>query len=94
MLCSCSHTAGKLLRHAHFLRESRVRYKFGRGSRASLLKHLVDLLEGETLSLRNEQVCVYPASEAQGAPEEEDACAQIGFVSSDEVRGYDGDDLK
>lgn len=75
------------------MRKRGARNPLGRSPRRGLLHHAVDLFEGEALSLGDEEVRVDEAGDAEGAPEEEDACAEIGFVSADEVGGDNSDDL-
>ncbi|KAI2255605.1 hypothetical protein LOZ10_005651, partial [Ophidiomyces ophidiicola] len=65
----------------------------GRGARRGLLEHLVDLLQGETLGLRHQEVGVEEAEHAERAPEEEHLGAEIGLVGIHEVGSDDGDDL-
>lgn len=62
------------------------------GTGGSLLHHLVDLLEGKTLGLRDEEVSVDESASAQGAPDKEDLSAEVTLVRVDHVRGDDGDD--
>jgi len=65
------------------------------GARGGLLEHLVDLLEGETLGLWDEEVGKGEGDAAEGAPHEEDLGAEVGLarLGADEVRGDDTDDL-
>ncbi len=83
------------LRHAHLARERRMRHPFRRSPWVCLLQHLVDLLEGKTLSLGNEEVCEGEGDAAEGSPEKEDLGAEVGIsgVGADEVGGDDPDDL-
>lgn len=53
-----------LIRHAHLSGISRMWNPLGAGSGSSLLQHAVDLLEGEALSLGDEDVGVDDAEEA------------------------------
>ncbi len=66
------------------------------GSWSGLLQHLVDLLERQTLGLWNEEVGEDEGGEAEGAPHEEDLCAEVGLalLGSDEVWSDNCDDLK
>lgn len=64
----------------------------GRGAGGGLLHHLVDLLEGKTLGLRNEEEGVDECTSAQASPNEEDAGLEVALVGSDHVRGDDSDD--
>ncbi len=68
-------------------------YPAGRRARGGLFQHPVDLLEGEALGFRDEQISVNEAEEAERAPEEENLGSEVGFVRADEVRGDNGNDL-
>lgn len=57
-----------------------------------LLEHAVDLLKGETLGLRDEEVAVDEANGAEGAPDEEDLGAKVALVLADHVGSDDRDD--
>jgi hypothetical protein len=65
------------------------------GAGCGLLQHLVDLLEGETLCLRDEEVGEGEGDAAEGAPHEEDLCAEVGLalLGTDQVGGDDSNDL-
>lgn len=82
-----------LLKEAHLSSEGRVRNPFAGVAGADLLKHFVDLLEGETLGLRDKEVGKQNTDDAEGAPHEEDLGAQVGILLVDEVRCNDSDDL-
>ena len=79
----------------HLSGEGGVGNPFVGGARGGLLQHLVDLLEGETLGLGDEEVGEGEGDAAEGAPHEEDLCAEVGLslLSTDEVGGDDTDDL-
>ena len=64
-----------------------------RGARSSLLHHLVDLLQGQTLGLGDEEVGVDKGTGAERAPDEEDLGAQVALVVVYHVRGDDRNDL-
>jgi hypothetical protein len=83
-----------LFAKVHLGSEGAVRLPFARGARSSLLKHLVDLLKGKTLSLRNEEEGEEEGDAAETAPHEEDVGAKTSGVGtvSDEVGGDDTDD--
>jgi hypothetical protein len=81
-----------LLRNAHCRRESGGWLPLGGLARADLLKHAVDLLEGEAIGLGYEEVGVDEADGAEGAPDEEDLGAEVALVFADHVGGDDGDD--
>lgn len=57
-----------------------------------LLHHLVDLLEGETLGLGDEEVRVDEGTGAEGTPDEEHGGLHVALVGVDHVGGDDGDD--
>jgi hypothetical protein len=67
---------------------------FARGTRGALLHHLVDLLEGETLGLGDQEVGVDEGAGAEAAPDEEDGGLQVAVLRADHVWGDDGDDLE
>ena len=81
-----------LLGHAHLSGISGVRLPLGRGAGGSLGKHLVDLLEGEALGLRDQEVGVEEAAGAEATPDVEHLGAQVALVLVDHVGGDDGDD--
>ena len=58
-----------------------------------LFQHAVDLLEGQALGFRDQEVGVQPASDAEGTPDEEHLGTQISLVGTDHVGCDDGDDL-
>lgn len=64
-----------------------------RGTGSGLLHHLVNLLEGETLGLRDEEVGVDEGAGAETAPDEEDGGLQVSVLGADHVWGDDSDDL-
>jgi hypothetical protein len=96
--------------HTHLAGESGVRPPRSRVSwRLSLFHHSVDLFEGQTLGLPDEEVGVEHAQDTGRSPEEEDLGAEVlgvsrvlkhdgeenetyGLVSTDEVRGDNGED--
>lgn len=77
----------------HLASEGGVGLPLGRSARGGLLHHLVDLLEGETLGLGDEEVGVDECAGAESTPDEEDLGAQVALVRVDHVGGDDGDDL-
>jgi hypothetical protein len=83
-----------LLAQVHVLCESGVGLPLARGTGSSLLQHLVDLLEGKTLGLRDEEVSEEEGDAAKTSPHEEDVGAELGRVGSvgDEVGSDDGND--
>lgn len=84
-----------LLRQTHLARKRLVRFPRRRMPRVRFLHHLIDLLEAEPLSLGDEEVGEEGGEDAEGAPEEEDASAEVGvvFFGADEVGGDCCDDL-
>jgi hypothetical protein len=74
------------------LDESVGRAPLGRGPGGGLGHHLVDLLEGETLCLGDEEVGVDEGDGAEAAPDEEDGRLEVTLVGADHVGGDDGDD--
>ncbi len=81
-----------LLRHAHLSRIRAVGDPAAAGAGSSLSQHLVDLLEGESLGLRDEQVGIDESAGAKTAPDVEDLGAEVALVLVDHVGGDDGDD--
>jgi len=63
-----------------------------RSSRRGLLHHAIDLLEGQSLRLGNEEIRIDECTSAETAPQEEDVGSQISFVGLDHVRGDGGND--
>ena len=84
---------GPLLRHAQLRRKRRMRDPASRCPWCGLLEHLVDLFEGKTFGFGHEEVGVYEAGGAKGAPEEEHFGLKVCFVRVDKVGRDDGDDL-
>lgn len=82
-----------LLGETHLRREGAVGLPLGRGPRGGLLHHLVDLLQGETFGLGDEEVGVDEGAGAKGAPDEEDFGLKVALVLVDHVGGDDSDDL-
>ena len=64
----------------------------GGGTGGSLGHHLVDLLEGETLGLGNQEVGVDESDSAETSPDEEDGGPQVTLILANHVGGDDGDD--
>jgi hypothetical protein len=83
-----------LLAEVHVLGEGGVGLPLARRTGSSLLQHLVDLLEGEALGLRNKEVGEEEGDAAKTAPHEEDVGAELGRVGTvgDEVWGDDSND--
>lgn len=69
-----------MLGHAHLVGESGSRSPASRVARSDLLEHLVDLLERQTLGLRNEEVSVDASAGAQSAPDEEDLGTEVALT--------------
>ncbi len=95
-ICSRRTDAHSPVRQAHLRRECRVRHPGSAVSRIDLVHHLINLLERQTLGLRDKEVGKGGGDTAEGAPEEEDFRTEVGvaFVRSDEVGRYNCDDLK
>lgn len=83
-----------LLSQVHLASESGVGLPLAGGAGSALLKHLVDLLESETLGLRDEEEGEDEGDAAETAPHEEDVGAKAGGVGAvgNEVGGDDSDD--
>ena len=82
-----------LVRKTHLRREGAVRHPFGGVSCVCLLQHPVNLLEGEALGFRDENVGVDEAANAERTPDEEDLGAKVTLVCVDHVGCDDADDL-
>ena len=82
-----------LVRETHLGCESRVWHPLRGLAWCSLFQHAVDLLEGEALGFRHEEVGVQPASNTEGTPDEEDLGTQVSLVGTDHVWCDNGDDL-
>ncbi len=78
---------------AHLLREGLGRSPLGGGSRSGLFHHSVNLLQGKTLGLRDEDEGVDKGAGAKTTPDEEDGRLQVASILVNHVRGDDGDDL-
>jgi hypothetical protein len=78
--------------HANLGGVGAVRLPLGRSARGGLLHHLVDLLEGQTLGLGDEEPGVHEGARAQASPDEEDGGLEVALVGADHVRGDDSDD--
>jgi hypothetical protein len=85
---------GALLGETHLDSEGGMGLPLGRGTGSSLLHHLVDLLQGETLGLGDQEVSVDEGASAQRAPNEEHLGAEVALVLVDHVGSDDGDDLE
>lgn len=57
------------------------------------LQHAVDLLERQAFRLRDQEVSVEKAADAEGPPDEEHFGAEVAFVLVDHVGGNDSDNL-
>jgi hypothetical protein len=88
-------TIDLLLCHAHLSSEGRVRYPLSTGHGGGLLQHAIDLLESKALGLRDEEVGVDEAENAERAPQEENLSTQVNTTTSSggNVWGHDCDDL-
>lgn len=81
-----------LLSEAHVSSESAVRDPFRGVARCSLLKHAINLLERETLRLRDQEVRVHEADKAERSPDEEKLWAKIAIIRADQVGSDDSND--
>ena len=68
------------------------RLPLGRGPGGGLGHHLIDLLQGQTLGLGNEEVGVDESDCAETSPDEEHRGAKVTLIDTDHVGGNDGDD--
>ena len=64
----------------------------GRGPGSGLGHHLIDLLQGQTLGLGDEEVGVDESDCAETSPDEEHRGAEVTLLNTDHVGGDDGDD--
>lgn len=69
-----------------------VRSPLGGVARVGLLQHGVDLLQRQTLGLRDQEECVNEAACAQTSPHVKDLGAQVGLVRVHHVGSNDGND--
>jgi len=85
---------GSTTSHTHIGRESRVWDPLCGVTRVGFFQHTIDLFEGESLGLGDEEVGVDEASGTERSPNEEDARTEIGvtFALSNHVWGDDSDD--
>lgn len=81
-----------LIRQTQLISKGSLRLPASRGAGGGLLHHLVNLLQGETLCFRDEEVGVEKGAGAEGAPDEEDLGAEVALVVVDHVGSDDGDD--
>lgn len=81
------------LSETHIVSVRAVRHPLSRAARGGLLEHAIDLLEGQSLGLGDEEDGVDEAAQAEGAPDEEDLGAEVTLVHADHVGGDDCDDL-
>lgn len=83
-----------LVGHTHLLGISAVWLPFSRGPWSRLLKHAINLLEGETLGLGNAEVGEGKARAAGGAPNEEHLGAEVALVWVNNIGSHDANDLQ
>jgi len=88
------HRNGRLLGHTHLRGEGAVWHPFSTSHWSGLLQHSVDLLQGKTLGLRDEEVCVEEAHDAERSPEEENLWSEVDAAAScgSDVWGNNCDD--
>jgi len=82
---------GALL-HMHGGRESGRRSPLRRGPRGALLQHLVNLLKGQALGLRDKEVGVDKSACAQTTPDKENRRLHVAPLLADHVGSNDSDD--
>jgi hypothetical protein len=82
-----------LLHKTHFGGECGVGNPGARLAGGDFLQHPVDLFEGETLGLRDEEVGEEHGDDAEGAPHEEDLGREVRVLLVDEVGGNNGNNL-
>jgi len=81
-----------LLGKTHLGRVGRVRDPRSGSAGSCLLHHTIDLLEGKTLGLVDQDIGVNEAEGAERAPDEEDLSAKVGLIGADHIGGDNGDD--
>jgi hypothetical protein len=74
---------------AHLLSVSVVGDPTGGLAGGNFVHHSVNLLEGQSFGLRDEEVGEEDTDGASGSPEEEDLWSEVGLILSDEVWGND-----
>jgi hypothetical protein len=70
-----------------------MRYPFRGVTRSGLFHHAVNLFQGKSLGLINEEIGIEEAEKAERPPDEEDLGAKIALVGSHHVWGNDSDNL-
>lgn len=83
-----------LLGEAHLGGEGGLGLPLGGSARSGLLHHLVDLLQGETLGLGNQEVGVDESAGTERAPDVEHLGTEVALVRVNHVGGDDGNDLR
>jgi len=81
-----------LVSETHIRGEGRLGLPASRCAGSGLLHHAVDLFEGKTLGLGDEEVGVDEAAGAEGAPDEEHLGTEVALVLTNHVGGDDSDD--
>jgi hypothetical protein len=84
---------GALVCHSHIGSECAVWDPLGGCTRSGLFEHTINLLKGQTLCLRNEEVCINEAESTERSPDEEYTRSQVGILglSANHVWGDDSD---
>lgn len=82
-----------LVRKTHLAGESRGRHPAGGVAGVGLFQHPVNLFQGKTLRLRNQEIGVDEAGGAERAPDEEDLGAKVPLVRANHVRCNNSNDL-
>lgn len=77
---------------AHGLGKGGMGLPLGRVAGGGLLHHLVDLLQRQSLGLRDQEVRVDKGACAETSPDEEDGRLEVASVLADHVGGDDSDD--
>jgi hypothetical protein len=92
-ISSPSRERNTLLHKTHLRGECRVGDPGAGLAGCDFLQHLVNLFEGETLCLGDQEVRKEDGDDAEGAPHEEDLGGEVRVLCIDEVGGDDGNDL-
>jgi hypothetical protein len=82
-----------LLGETHISSEGAVWDPLGGVAWVGLFEHAVDLLQGKTLGLWDQEVGVDEADKAERSPNEEDLGSEVGLVLVHHVWSDDGNDL-
>ena len=90
----CPGQRNALLNETHLSGEGRVGNPCTGMARVDFFKHAVHLFEGQTLSLRDQEVSEQDADDTERTPHEEDLGGEVGVLLIYQVWGDDSDNLR